>query len=141
MHGLRQERAEPIERFGDVLAQRGQTAPAAGRASAGRRLDYALSWQMRGQRLSGRPLARVARHRRLHGRGDLGGEIILAGLGLQLLQLQLALVDQTLGALRTGSEQLSLELGDPQLQMGDLSLVLGNGVSGISTPGTPELIS
>jgi hypothetical protein len=82
---------------------------------------------MRRQRLAGGPLAGEARHGRRLGRGHLGGDLILAGTGLQLLQLQLELIDQPLGALRPGSEQLSLELGDLQLQMGDLSLVFGGG--------------
>ena len=126
----RRRRRAGTQRLGHVLAQLGETPPAAGRASAGRRLDDALARQMRRQWLAGGPLAGEARHGRRPGRGHLGGDLVLAGAGPQLLQLQLELLDQAPGALRPGSEQLSLELGDLQLQMRDLSLGFGGGGAG-----------
>lgn len=50
------------------------------------------------------------------GGGDLGGEIVLAGVGLEVLELELQLVEQAAGALGAGTVLLTPELGDLQLR-------------------------
>ena len=93
-----------LQRLGDVLAELHDPARAA--AAAGRRgFDHhPLARQMRGEGLARRAPALEGPHRRLRlCRGALGGEFVLGGGGLELLELQLELVEQprlALGALR-----------------------------------------
>ena len=53
------------------------------------------------------------------GHGDFRGQLILAGARGKFLELQRQLIDQPLRPLRARTVELSLELGDPQLLMGD----------------------
>ena len=103
-----------LQRFCDALAQPSQLVAPATRAG---------SWA--GQH---HPLAReVGRQRAAHGAtagettdlaaGPLGGSFVLAGRGLQLLQLQFQLVQQLAAALGGGAEALVAQLGDQQLQV------------------------
>lgn len=73
---------------------------------------------MLGERLARGPLAREGGHALRLGCRHLGGDLVFAGARLQLLQLQLELIEQAAGALGMRPEQLALELGDLQLQMG-----------------------
>ena len=84
-----------LQRLGDVLAELHDPARAA--ATAGRRgFDHhPLARQMPGKGLARRAPALEAAHRRLRlRRGALGGELVLGGGGLELLELQLELVEQ-----------------------------------------------
>ena len=114
-----------LQRLGDVLAQLGQPRAAAAGAGRWARLDHPLARQMLGKGLARRPLAGEGRHVRGLGRGDLGGDFVLGGRGLQFLQLQLHLVQQPDRALRARAIELALELLDLQLQMRDQGLVVG----------------
>ena len=74
---------------------------------------------MFGKRLPGGPLAlKQGNARGLRG-GHLRGEIIFAGAGLELFQLQLELVEQPPAALGAGAVLFTPELGDLQLQVRD----------------------
>ena len=70
-------------------------------------------------------LAREARHIRGFRHGDFRGELILAGVRGKFLEPQRQLIDQPLRSLRARSVELTLELGDPQLLMGDQRQVFG----------------
>lgn len=56
--------------------------------------------------------------RRLGG-GGLGRELVLAGVGLKILELQLQLLEQAATALGAGAVLLAPELGDLQLEVRD----------------------
>jgi hypothetical protein len=106
-----------LQRLGDVLAQLGEPAAAAG---AGRRCwdHHALARQVLRQRRAGGLTARGgAAGRPVLGRGILRLGRILAGGGDQLAEFQLELVDQLAAALRRGTEAAVPELGDEQLEM------------------------
>ena len=79
---------------------------------------------MLGERLARRPLASESGDALRLGCGHLGGDLVLGGAGLQLLQLQLELIKQATRALGVRAIQLPLQLGDLQLQMGDLRLIV-----------------
>ncbi len=108
-----------LERLGDILAQLGQTRPAA--AGAGRRAGHhhPLARQMLGERLARAALAAE--------RGDIGGlgrrllgrEFILRRRRFQFFELQFHLIEQPRAALRALAVNLPPELLDLQLQMHD----------------------
>ena len=103
--------------LGDILAERGQPA-AADRARAGSRNNHPLAWQMSRQGCAHRPLAGEA----LHGDADrlvLGCDCVLAGLGFQLLALQLQLIEHFATARGRLAVLFAPELGDHQLHMRD----------------------
>ena len=56
----------------------------------------------------------------------LGGQLILGRRGFEFLELQLQLVEQTGAAFGTLTEAIPVELLDPQLEVGDQSLVVGD---------------
>src|SRR5205085_5874005 len=60
-----------LQRLGDVLAQLPQPRAAAAKANARSRLNHALAWQMLGEGLAGRALARKGHHIRGLGHGAL----------------------------------------------------------------------
>jgi hypothetical protein len=113
-----------LQRLGDILAQLAQALAAAAQAGDRRRLDDPLARQMLGKGFARRPLARERRGRRLGG-GPLGGEFVLGGRSLKLLELQLQLIQKLGGALRARAEAIPVELLDLQLEMGDQGLVIG----------------
>ena len=80
---------------------------------------------MLGEGLACRALAPEGGDRRSFGRSLLGGDLVLGGRALQLLQLQLHLVEDARGALRARPIQLASELLDLQLQMRDQGLIVG----------------
>ena len=115
-----------LQRLGDVLAELAQPRTAA--ACAGRRSghDHPLARQMLGEGLAGRPLAGEGRYGRPGlGRGVLGGEFVLGGGALELLELQLHLIEQPRGALRARAVEIALQLLDLQLLVRDQRLVVG----------------
>ena len=110
--------------LGDVLSHLGQPPPAARWTGAGGGLDHPLARQVFGEWLAGGMSAHEGGDLGGLGCCRLGGDLICAGGGLQLLQLEFKLVEQTLCALRVGAEPLALELGDLQFEVGDLGLIL-----------------
>ena len=80
---------------------------------------------MFGEGVSFGALAGEARHIRGLRHGDFRGELILAGARCKFLELQRQLIDEPLRSLRARAVELTLELGDPQLLMGDQGQVFG----------------
>ena len=76
-----------LESLGHVLAQLRQARATASRARTWRRNDDTLAREMFGERLAARPLARKGGDIGGPGRGDFGGQVILAGIGLKVFQL------------------------------------------------------
>jgi hypothetical protein len=114
-----------LQRPGHILAQLAQPCSATAAATR-RRIDHhALAWQVVGESVSFSALASEAQHRRGLGHGDFRGEIVLGGVRCKLLEPQRQLIDEPLRALRARSIDLPLELGDPQLLMGDQGQVFG----------------
>ena len=72
---------------------------AAAFARGGRRNDNALTRQVLGKGLTGRPLARERSNSCRPRRSVLGGDLILGGSSLELLKLQLHLVEDACNAL------------------------------------------
>ena len=56
------------------------------------------------------------------GHGHLGSQVVLAGIGLEILELELQLIEQAVGALGARAVLLAPELGDLQLEVGDHGL-------------------
>jgi hypothetical protein len=74
---------------------------------------------MIGERVSlGAAASKGAHRRRLRG-GLLSRQFVFGGGGLQFLELERQLVDQSRRALRPLPKSLTLELGDPELLRGD----------------------
>ncbi len=69
------------------LGCRNQAVKDGGALAARRGLHDALARQVLGEGLSGRPLAREGRYRQRLGPSLLGGDLVLGGADLQLLQL------------------------------------------------------
>jgi len=115
-----------LQCLGDVLSELRQARAAT--AGAGRRPgnDHPLARQMFGERLARGALAGEGRDAGGLGHRLLCGEIIFGGRGFQLLELQLELVKQPGAALGTLAEAIAVELLDPQLEVGDQSLVVGD---------------
>ncbi len=120
-----QVRGTTSRRLGDVLAELGQAGAAAAGAGHWTGNDDALARQVLGERAPGRARAGEARHGGGLGRGGLGGQLVLGGCGLQLLELQLHLVQQAGGALGARAEAVAVEFLDLQLEMGDQRQVAG----------------
>ena len=76
-----------LQRLGYVLAQLRQARAATGRARARRGNDDALARQVLGERLPDGPLALERGNARRLGGGGFGRKIVLAGVGLQILEL------------------------------------------------------
>ena len=74
---------------------------------------------MCGERLPCRSLALERGNARRLGGGGFGGEIVLAGVGLDILKLQFHLLEQATAALGTGAVLLAPELGDLELEVRD----------------------
>lgn len=110
---------------GHVLAQLAQPRPATTLASRRRVDHHALARQVVGEGVSFGTLAGEARHHGGLGDGDFRSEFILGGARFKLLELQRQLIDQPLRSLRARAVNLTLELGDPQLLMGDQGQVFG----------------
>ena len=115
-----------LQRLGDVLSELRQARAAT--AGAGRRPgnDHPLARQMFGERLACRALAGEGRDGRGPRHRVLGGQLILGRRGFEFLELQLELVKQPGAALGTLAEAIAVELLDPQLEVGDQSLVVGD---------------
>jgi hypothetical protein len=89
-----------LQRLGDVLAQFAQPRTAAAQAGRRSRLDHPFPRQMFGERLSRRVLAGEGRYIGGLGHRPLGGNLVLGGRTLQLLEPQLHLVEQSHAAFR-----------------------------------------
>ena len=74
---------------------------------------------MGGERLPDRSLALGRGNARRLGGGGFGRDIVLAGVGLQILELQLHLLEQAAAALGAGAVLLAPELGDLELEVRD----------------------
>lgn len=111
-----------LQRLGDILPQLRQPRTAAGRTRARRRNDDALTGQLLGKGLSRGALAIEGSHARGLVRCHLGGEVVLAGGGFQLFELQLELIEQATTALGARAMLLALEFGDLELEMRDQRL-------------------
>jgi hypothetical protein len=83
-----------FQRLGDVLAQLAQPLAAAANASGRSRHDHPLARQMLGEGLARGALAAEGRHRGGLGHRHLGGDLVLGGRALQLLELQLCLIQK-----------------------------------------------
>ena len=114
-----------LQRLGDRLAELPQARATAARAGGRSRDDDTLARQMRWERLARGTLAREGGDcHRLCG-GALGGDLVLSGVGLRLLELQLHLLDDARGALRARPVDLALQLGDLELLGRDRRRVVG----------------
>jgi hypothetical protein len=80
---------------------------------------------MFGERFARGPLAGERRHRRRLGDSHLGGDLILGGRTLQLLELQLDLIEKPRHAFRARAIKLARQLLDPELLVGDQGLIIG----------------
>ena len=83
------------------------------------RADDALARQVIGERLAARALALEGGDGQGLCGGGLGDQLILAGIGLEVFELQLHLRHEALAAFCAGSVRLALQLGDLQLEVGD----------------------
>ena len=108
-----------FQRPGHVLAELAQTIAAA--AFAGRRrIDHhALARKMIGEGVAFGPLARESGDRRRLGDRLFRRQFVFGGAGFQLFERERQLVDQTRRAFRSLPVDLALQLGDPQLLLGD----------------------
>ena len=107
-----------LQRLGDVLAQLGELASAAG-TGAGRRDYDPLARQMRRQRAPDWPATREVLCCCSLRCPPPSGDLRLGGVGLQVLELQLELVEHLAAALGRAAVLLTAQLGDQQLQMRD----------------------
>ncbi len=80
---------------------------------------------MFGEWLARGALACERRHRRGLRHRPLGGDLVLGGCALQLLELQLDLIEKPRRPLRTGAIELAGQLLDLQLLMRNQRLVVG----------------
>ncbi len=83
-----------FQRLGDGLAQLAQPPAAATKASGRSPHDHPLARQMLGEGLTCRALAGEGCYRRGLGDRHLGGDFVLGGRTLQLLELQLDLIKE-----------------------------------------------
>jgi hypothetical protein len=72
-----------------------------------------------GKWLPGRPLALERGDLCRLRRGGLGLQVVLCGIGFEVFELELHLLEQATGAFGAGAVLLALQLGDLQLEMGD----------------------
>ena len=92
-----------------------------------------LAGQMLGKRLPDRPSAFERDDAGGVGDGDLGGEVILAGVGFEVFELELHLLEQAAAALGTRTVLLAPELCDLQFEVRDDRLdgaLAGNRIGG-----------
>ena len=108
-----------LKRLGHILAELRQARAAASRTRARRRDDDALARQMLGKWLPDRPLALERRDAGGVGRSDLGGEAVLAGVGFEIFEMKLHLLEQATAALGARAVLLAPKPGDLQLEMRD----------------------
>src|ERR1700754_1980606 len=111
-----------LERFGHILAELGQACAATGWARAGRRDDDALARQMLGKWFPGRALAFKGHNPRRFACGGFRNKVVLAGVRLEVSELELHLLDETTATFRAGTKLLAPELRDLQLEMGNRRL-------------------
>ena len=106
-----------LERLGDRLSELGKHAPAAwacGRA----RNHHPLARQMRRQRTARRPTPGEPLHDcAICLPSGIGGNRVLRGRALQLLEFQLQLIEHFAATFGGGAKAVTLQLGDQQLQM------------------------
>ena len=114
-----------LQRLGDVLAHFAQARPAAALAGRRRRLDHALAWQMLGKGLARRAPAGKAHYVRRLGHGALGGDLVLTGRALELLEPEFHLIEKSRRAFRTLAIKLAPQLLDLQTLVGDQRIILG----------------
>jgi hypothetical protein len=79
----------------------------------------AVTRQVLGEGLARRALAGEGRHR------HLGGDLVLGGRALQLLELQLGLIQKPRRTLQARAIELARQLRDPQPLVGDQGLIIG----------------
>jgi hypothetical protein len=108
-----------LEGLGHVFSKLRQARATTGGARAWRRDDDALAGQMLGERLPDRPSALERGDAGRVGGGDLGGEVILAGVGFEILELEFHLLEQAAAALGTRAVLLASELRDLQFEVRD----------------------
>ena len=113
-----------LQRLGDVLAQLAQPRAATAKANSRARLDHPLTRQMLGEGLARRTLAGERHHIDGLGHGPLGGDLVLSGRTLELLERQLHLIEQTHRAFRALAIELARQLCNLQLLMGDHGLIV-----------------
>ena len=116
---------DDLQRLGDVLAQLAQPRAATAKANSRARLDHPLTRQMLGEGLARRTLAGEGHHIGGLGHGPLGGDLVLGGRTLELLERQLHLIEQPHRAFRALAIELARQLRDLQLLMGDHGLIVG----------------
>src|SRR5882724_165503 len=85
---------DDLQRLGDVLAQLAQPRAATAKANSRARLDHPLTRQMFGEGLARRTLAGERHDIGGLGHGPLGGDLVLGGRTLELLERQLHLIEQ-----------------------------------------------
>jgi hypothetical protein len=114
-----------LQRPGHVLAELAQTGAAATFASR-RRIDHhAFARKVVGECIALRTFAREPGDIGRLGDRRLRREFIFRRAGFQLLERQRQLIDQTRRAFRPLPVNLALQLGDPQLLLGDQCRVFG----------------
>src|SRR5262249_6061315 len=82
-----------LQRLGDGLPELAQPVAATAIASRWPRHDHTLPWDMRRERLARWALALVGTDRCRLRSSPLGGDFVLGGRALQLLELELHLID------------------------------------------------
>ncbi len=111
-----------LQRLGDVLAQLAQSIGPAAATARRRGNDHPLARQMIRKRLARRDLALERIDRRGGSRSPLRGKLILCGRRRQILELQLHLRQKPNLALRAAAVKLTAQLLDLELQVGDQRL-------------------
>ena len=108
-----------FQRPGHVFAELAQAIAAAAFTRRWRIDHHALAGKMIGERIAFGARARKSAHSRRPGDGFLGRKLVFGGAGFQLFERQRQLVDQARRAFRSLPVDLALELGDPQLLLGN----------------------
>jgi hypothetical protein len=100
-----------LECLRDILTELGEAGAAAGRASAWRRDHDTFARQMVGEWLARRASARVGRDSLgpRGGFGGFGGDTIFTGVGFEIFELQLHLLEQAGAALGAGAVPVTPE--------------------------------
>jgi hypothetical protein len=88
-----------------------------------------------GKRLPDRPLALEGGDVRRLRRGGIGHQVVLCGIGFEVFELELHLLEQATDAFGAGAVLLALQLGDLQLEMGDYRLGGALSGAGVGQPG------
>ncbi len=107
-----------------VLAEFAQTASTTAVARRRGINHHALARQVFGECVAFRALAREPAHGSRSGDGGFRGQFVFRGVGLQLVEHERQLVDQSRRTFGTLPVQLSFQPGDPQFLMGDQGQVL-----------------